>query len=267
MVLPEGTTVPPLPHLLVLAVGLAVLAGQLRRDRPRVSEAVVVAFAPWMVVGSSLHVLYQLGAAPDAVAPFLGSPAVYATTALAAGAVWLLSRRISPQPLRVLAGIGVTLLVVTVSATLAVGGVRRLVVPIIALLAGVVLGLVAWYVLRGRRPTETATTGRVGLLVVLAHAIDGVSTAAGVDVLGFGERTPASRAIMDLAGALPTAELIGVGWLFVLVKLVVATAVVALFAEYVREAPSRGYALLGVIAAVGLGPGAHNLLLFAVAGG
>ena len=101
--------------------------------------------------------------------------------------------------------------------------------------------------------------------MIVSHALDGVSTAAGVDLLGFGERTPASRAIMEVAAALPTADLLGVGWLFVLVKVVVASAVVVLFAEYVREDPTPGYSLLGLIAAVGLGPASHNLLLYAVA--
>jgi uncharacterized membrane protein len=32
-----------------------------------------------------------------------------------------------------------------------------------------------------------------------------------------------------------------------------------------QEEPREGAALLGFVAAVGLGPGAHNLLLFAIA--
>jgi len=58
---------------------------------------------------------------------------------------------------------------------------------------------------------------------------------------------------------------VGEGWLFLLVKLAVASAVVWLFAGYIRETPGEGYLLLGFVAAVGLGPAAHNLLLFAVA--
>ncbi|PHQ45435.1 DUF63 domain-containing protein, partial [Halorubrum sp. C3] len=52
---------------------------------------------------------------------------------------------------------------------------------------------------------------------------------------------------------------------FLLVKLAVASAVVWLFAAYVREEPAEGYLLLGFVAAMGLGPAAHNLLLFSVA--
>ena len=107
--------------------------------------------------------------------------------------------------------------------------------------------------------------GGVGALAVVAHALDGVSTAVGVDVLGFGERTPLSRVIIETAAALPTAEVLGAGWLFVVVKLAVACVVVVLLADLVEEDPREGSLLLGFVAAVGLGPGAHNLLLFAIA--
>jgi len=265
MVLPAGTSVPPLPYLLVLLGGAATVGWFLRRERPAVTADVVLALAPWMVVGAALHVLYQIGAAPAAVAPFLGTPAVYVSTAIVAGAVWLLALRVSDAPAFRLGVVGSGLLLVAVTFALTVGGVERVAVPLGALVVGVALGVGAWLAVGRLRPDDVAATGYVGLLVVVAHALDGVSTAAGVDLLGFGERTPASRAIMEVAAALPTADLLGVGWLFVLVKVAVAAGVVVLFAEYVREDPTPGYALLGLIAAVGLGPASHNLLLYAVA--
>ena len=267
MVLPEGTAAPPLPHLLVILAGVVAVGGLLWRERPAVTEAVVLALAPWMVAGASLHVLYQVGAVSPLVAPFLGTPAVYVSTAVVAGATWLLARRYAASPELRLAVVGSGLAITAVAFTLVVGGVVRLVVPLGALVAGVGLGALLWRALLWLRPAETAASGFVGPLVLVGHAVDGVATAAGVDLLGFGERSPASRAVMDVAGSLPTAELLGVGWLFVLVKLAVAAAVVVLFAEYVREEPSQGYSLLGLIAAVGLGPGVHNVLLFVVAVG
>lgn len=267
MVLPAGSSVPPLLHLLVLAAGAAIVGWLLRRERPTVAEDTVLALAPWMGVGATLHVLYQVEAVPPAVAPFLGTPAVYVSTSVVAGAVWLLARRLADSPEWRLGVVGGALLILTVTFTLTVGGVERVVVPLAALVAALVLGAAGWIAIARFRPDDVATSGSVGLLVLLAHAIDGVSTAVGVDLLGFGERSPASRAILDVAAALPTAELIGVGWLFVAVKVLVAAGVVVLFAEYVREEPTPGYALLGLIAAVGLGPGTHNLLLYAVAAG
>jgi len=267
MVLPAGSELPPLPYLLVLVAGAAVVGWLLRRERPAVTEDVVLALAPWMVVGAALHVLDQIGAAPAAVAPFLGTPAVYLSTAVLAGAVWLLTRRFVDAPAFRLGVVGSGLAMATVAFTLVVGGVDRVAVPLGALVVGLGLGAGTWWALGRLRPDDVAASGYVGLLVIVAHALDGVSTAAGVDLLGFGERTPAARVIMEAAAALPTAEVLGVGWLFVLVKVGVAAAVVVLFADYVREEPTPGYALLGLIAAVGLGPGAHNLLLYAVAGG
>jgi uncharacterized membrane protein len=104
------------------------------------------------------------------------------------------------------------------------------------------------------------------VVAVFGHALDGVSTAVGVDLLGSGERSPIPAAIMEFAGSLPTASAIGQGWLFVLVKLLIAAAVLLLFADFIQEDPVQGNAALGVVAAVGLGPGTHNILLFAAAG-
>jgi len=107
--------------------------------------------------------------------------------------------------------------------------------------------------------------GPTGPLVLFAHALDGVSTAVGVDILQYGERTPLPRLIIDTARSLPTAEFVGAGWLFVAVKIALASLIVVYLADLVRDDPTRGNLLLGLVAAVGLGPGTHNLVLFAVA--
>jgi len=67
-------------------------------------------------------------------------------------------------------------------------------------------------------------------------------------------------------GRLPTADLLGTGWLFVLVKLAVAAAIVVLLADYVAEEPVEGNLLVVLVAAVGTGPAANNLTLFLVGG-
>ena len=87
-VLPDGSTVPPLPALLVLLVALVAVFLALRRISPQVTDRVVVAFAPWMVCGSSLYVLSQKEAIPELVAPLFGSPTVYVSLAVLAGACW-----------------------------------------------------------------------------------------------------------------------------------------------------------------------------------
>ena len=99
----------------------------------------------------------------------------------------------------------------------------------------------AWVGLTRLRP-EAAVTGGVGALAVFAHALDGVSTAIGTTQLGFGERTPVSRLLLELGG-LPAVPILGEGWLFLLVKLGVASVVTWLFAAYIRETPTEGYLL------------------------
>ena len=220
---------------------------------------------------ATLHVLYGIGSLPAVVAPLAGTGAVYLTTAVIVGAVWLIADSVSPQTVpATLTASGLAVFVPAVGFALSIGLERGTLAPAwpaAAVVITIVVTAAAWLALGRLRPAATAATGRVGLLVVFSHALDAVSTSVGVDVLGFGERTPLSAVILEAAAALPTADAIGTGWLFVLVKLAVVGGVVVLFREYVEDEPTEGYLLLGLIAAVGLGPGVHNLLLFTVTAG
>lgn len=270
-VLPSGFALPALPYLVGLLVAAAVAAGLLYRRRPLVTEATVAALTPWMAAGGGLYALFQFGAVPSAVAPLFGSPAVYVSVGVLAAVVWA---AVADRPADrwemtsapgVLAGSGGLLLASTlvaagIAAASTAGG--RPGASATILVVALVVTAAVWAGLR--RLATVEATGSVGILVVFAHALDGVSTAVGYDLLGFGEQTPLSRIIIHVGEALPTAEVIGAGWLFVAVKLLLAAGIVALFEEYVREDPTEGYLLLALITAVGLGPGAHNLVLFAL---
>ncbi|GAA0458811.1 DUF63 family protein [Halococcus dombrowskii] len=270
--LPAGSALPPIGYLLVLAVAFVAVAVSLRRIGPCVTDRVVVAFAPWMVLGSSCYVLYQVHGVPPVLRPFFGSPTVYLSVATVAGATWaatavagLPADRWRPPSVPGIVGLsGSVLALVAVGWALA-GGAPGLTIawPALGIVVAVILAAAVWSGLRRAVP-KTQVTGAVGALVVFGHTLDGVSTAVGLDVLGFGERSPVSRAIIEFAAGLPTAEIIGAGWLFILVKLVLAALVVVFMSDYVREEPAEGYLLLGAVAAVGLGPGAHNLLLFTI---
>lgn len=269
--LPTGFTVPPWPYLLALAGGVVGVGYGLVRRRPAVTARHVLGLTPWVLVGAALHVLYVVESLPSVVAPFAGTGAVYVTVAVIAGASWLVADAVRPQtvPATLAAG-GLAVAVPTLGATLLVGVMENTLAPgwpAAGAVVAVLLTAAVWGLLRRRWPAVTAATGWVGVLAVFGHALDAVSTTVGIDVLGFGEQTPLSRMILDAAAALPTADAIGTGWLFVLVKLGVVSAVVVLFADYVDDEPSEGFPLLGVIAAVGLGPGSYNLLLFAISGG
>ena len=264
-ILPAGTTLPPAPHLLVVLLATGGVVAALRRRRPRVTGRRVLALAPWMALGSAAHVLYVVDALPPLLAPFAGSPTVYLTVGALAGGAWLAADAARPDRVAAtLAAAGALCLVPVVAVAVGTGvspaGARW---SAVAFALSVPIAGGAWAGLLRVRP-ETAVTGGVGALAVFGHALDGVSTAVGTTQLGFGERTPLSRILLELGGV-PPIPVLGEGWLFLLVKLAVATAVTWLFAAYVRETPAEGYPLLGFVAAMGLGPAAHNLILFSVA--
>jgi uncharacterized membrane protein len=268
VVLPSDFALPGLPYLVGLLAAAAAVGVLLYRTRPPVTDAVVTALGPWMAAGGGLYALYQVDAVPASVAPVFGSPAVYVTVGVVAGATWL---GVADRPADewrptsapgLLASVGAALLVGVLAAAAAATD------PAVGLSALILLGSTVaagavWAGLRGLR--DVSATGSVGALAVFGHALDGVSTAVAYDHLGFAEQTPLSRLVLRAGEALPTAELVGAGWLFVVVKLALAAVVVALFESYVREDPEEGYLLLGLVTAVGLGPGAHNVVLFAIA--
>lgn len=266
--LPAGFALPPLPYLLAIVLaGGAVAVGLYRRD-PAVSDRLVLALVPWMLAGAWLHVLYVVGAAPDFVDPLLGTPSAYLSTAVLAGAVWLGidTADVRTETAFAVAGAGFAALALAVGLRSGLAdGTFAPAWPVVAAALGVVLGLAVWFGARRAYP-GVADAGAAGALAVVAHSVDGVSTAIGIDVLGAAERTPLSRAIIEFGATLPTADLLGSAWLFVLVKLALGAGITALLAESVREAPRQGRLLLVFVAAVGLGPGAHNLLLFAITG-
>ena len=268
MILPEGFALPPASYLLGLVAATLAVGALVLRVRPPVRERTVLAFAPWMVVGAALHVLSVIDATPRVVAPLLGTPSVYVSTFVLAGAVWV-GGEIVDAPDRVLGTGGLLAAVLAIGIVLRIGAQLGVLVPFwstVALALSVLLSGLAWLGFRATLPSAANATGAAGLFVVFAHVLDGISTAVGIDVLEVAERSPLPRTIMEFAGTLPTAETIGVGWLFVLAKLALALGIVWLMAEYVEDAPGEGYLLLGAIAAVGLGPGVHNLLLFTIAG-
>jgi uncharacterized membrane protein len=282
-ILPEGFALPGLVYLVPLVLTLLATVGVLVFLDPEVTDWTVVAFAPWMMLGAVLHVLYRQDVLygqdvyPDIIQPLFGTPTVYLTTATLAAAVWSFStllaamRRTGSNDRQLgIVGGGFTVVFVTFAMVIGAnaGGLTATSAfwPVIGLVVAGVTAAVAWLVLSLTFTDAAAVTGAPGALVVFAHSLDAISTAIGVDVLGAGERTPLSAAILDLAADLPTAELIGSGWLFILVKLLLALIIVAALEDLYRDAPRQARAVLGGVAAVGLGPGIHNLLLFAVTG-
>jgi uncharacterized membrane protein len=225
-----------------------------------------------MAAGGTLYALYQADVVPATVAPLFGSPAVYVTVFVVAGALWAAvadrpseSWELTGAPAS-LAGSGTAVLIATlvaaaVGSTPSAAGTTPLGSGAI-LLASLIVAVIAWQAVT--RFADITAMGAIGPVVVFGHTLDGISTAVGYDLLGFGEQTPLSRILLEAGETLPAPEFLGAGWLFVLVKVALGTALVVLFEEYVRAEPTQGYLLLALIAGVGLGPGFHNLVLFAI---
>lgn len=265
--------------LLVLTV---VVVALLYTIRPPVTQWLVVALAPWMASGAALHTFYLLGEQfnrqiyPPVVEPFFSAPAVYLTTFVVMGAVWVVSAIVGGAMSSVteerddvaqyLGATGVGVLI-TLTALLVWQGLDRQltldpIIPIVGLIGAMVLTFIVYVLIGTWRTYIIAEARLVGALVLFAHLLDGVTTAIGRDVLGIGERSVLSARIMEFAADLPTAEYIGSGWLFAVVKLLLAVFIVVLFADYVSERPTRGNLFFAAIAALGLGPAMNNVFLF-----
>lgn len=270
--------VPDLAQALALLIGTLLVVVLLYAIRPPVTEPIVIAIIPWIVVGAILHVFYQMhlqapgGLFPEPLAPLFSAPSVYLTTFIMLGFIWLVATIIVPsnrhdrQIARYLgaAGVGVATPLVILAIWQGMGDAFELapILPILGLVISLAVTFVIFILIGIWRTYVIAHTRYVGALVLFGHIFDAITTAIGVELMGAGERSTLPRMIMDFAADLPTQPYLGEAWLFVLIKLVVATAIVVLFADYVHERPSEGNLFLAIIAAVGLGPGVHNFFLF-----
>ncbi|WP_330631641.1 DUF63 family protein [Halocatena halophila] len=264
LLLPAGFELPPPEYLLVVVgAGLCVLWGLFKRS-PAITQPLVVALTPWMATGATLYALSQVQWLPAAVRPFTTAPIVYLTVFAVVGGLLVLVGDRDPKAYSIRSTPGVIGLtglfvlgcvgVLAVQAALAHPPVT-IVWPAMAVAGTILASAAVWATIWQVAPDIVRVTGGPGLLVVVGHLLDGVSTAVGMTQLGFGEQTPLSRLLIDLGGV----------WLFVGVKLLLAVFVIWVLAEYVRESPSEGNLLLAVVAAVGLGPGIHNIVLFSIA--
>jgi uncharacterized membrane protein len=110
----------------------------------------------------------------------------------------------------------------------------------------------------------------MGLVVIWAHAVDGVANVVGIDwakELGLPAdlvpKHPVNRALIRVGEQFPETvqHFIGTAWPFLVVKLVAAVFVVWVFDEQIfEESPRYAILLLVAIVAVGLGPGTRDML-------
>lgn len=254
-------------------------------------KAFFYALFPFMLFGGALRVLEDAtDAAVDAgVEPIISyplntlfiSPLIYFTVfgiAIAAlvGSLRLADRGVVASAERTLGTVGGVALAVTLGYLVVLG----LTVEHVAFLPHVLLIIVGLatvlaygvYALADRYyPEINSGTGYVGLIVLWAHAIDGVANVLITDwadflalPVSYYPKHPANEIIMNVTEAVLPAgvfEAIGSAWPFLFVKLGVAVAIVWLFNEtFIEENPRYSYVLLVGVTAVGLGPGTRDML-------
>lgn len=264
MVLPAGTTLPPAIYLVGLLAAILGTAALLIRAKPSIQEETVLASSTWMVAGGTWYVVYERGLAPPSIEPLLSSPSVYGVAFVGAGVTWYLSLRAEVDPVGPLAITGLVGAALAAAGTLIAATSLTPVLPFAATVGAVVLAAILWWLLRAWEP-RVEVLGWAGVLTVFGHALDALTTVLGVIHLDFVERTPLSRLLLEFGGVI-SLPVLGAGWLFVLVKLVLGVGIAWLLAPMVRDEPTQGFLLLILVIAVGLGPGVHNVLLFTVAG-
>jgi uncharacterized membrane protein len=272
-ILPSGLVLPPLAHLFALVAATLLVGIGLFAIRPPVNQPLSLAMMPWIALGGMFHAFQQLGYFPGIVDPLFTAPSVYLTTFVITGFIWGLLGVIGTirgrpgKVTRNLGLVGTAVFAALISIVLASGlpaGVIEIVWPTVIVIGSLVLTALVVLIVSLWRTPLFLRVRYVAPVVLGAHVLDGVSTAVGADVIGMTERTPIPAAIMDLAAQLPTADVIGVGWLFVLVKVVIPLAIVLGFHRYVADEPVESTLLLTFVAAVGLGPAANNIILFLI---
>jgi uncharacterized membrane protein len=283
---PGYTLVSEVGYVVVLLVALTGLIFLLRRLDVGRDPRLFFALVPFVLFGGALRVVED---ANDSVADpliaypwntLLISPIIYVTVFLVTlatlvAAVAAERRGLVTDHERPVAVVGSLALAAGVGylALLAAAGrasfhpqVLVATLLIATASAAAVHGLVGQFA-----PWVNEGTGRVGPVVIWGHAVDGAANVVGLDwmpALGAGRnlvpKHPVNRAIVDVTGAvLPESVLAVTGdaWPFLLVKLVAATLVVALFDEAIfEESPRYAVMLLIAVLAVGLGPGTRDML-------
>ncbi|MFC7154313.1 DUF63 family protein [Halomarina halobia] len=292
-------------YTLVSEVGYAatlvfMLAGVLfllrRLDLVRERSA-FFALVPFMFFGGALRVVEDANDAAVAASgvdqlvayplnTLLISPVIYFTVfaitlASLLAAVWLERADVVEHYETPLAAFGTVFLLGTLAYLyVVVTGRLEAVLPnagfypqmlVLTVLLSVFIAGVVYFAADRYAPEITAGTGLIALVVLFAHALDGVANVIAADwareiglPFEYVPKHPINEFIIEYSSVvLPEGVVTAIGsaWPFLLVKVVAATLVVYIFDETVfEESPRYAILLLVAIVAVGLGPGTRDML-------
>jgi len=277
-----------IPTLVLLLVGIIFIIRRLEIERYR---AGFFALFPFMLFGGALRVVEDANAASYAYnsemaiqlpwSGFIISPLIYFTVffiALVAvvSSIWLDRNGYVSGYEYPLAGIGTALLTVTVAylgytaATEPYSEFYPL-IPLVTLVGATLATAITWFAIVRFAPDLNRGTQYMGIVVIWAHAVDGVANVVGLDwatTLGLPAnlvpKHPINAAIANTtADVLPASVVSATGsaWPFLFVKLAAAVFVIWIFDETVFEDNPRYAVLLMItVVAVGLGPGTRDML-------
>jgi len=274
--------------LIFMLVGVLFLLRRLGVGRDR---SLFFALVPFMFFGGALRVVEDANDAAFAAVgslpipyPFntlIISPLIYFTVfalALAAlvAAVTLERRGYVEGYQTPLLAAGTALLAVTLAYLFGLSFTTDYVslypqILVVVLALSSVIAAVVYAGLGRYSPEVLAGVRTMGLVVLFAHAVDGVANVVASDwavELGlpgyYSAKHPLNRLIVGFAETvLPESALAVVGdsWPFLLVKIIAPVVVLYLFDERVfEESPRYAVLLLIAIVAVGLGPGTRDML-------
>jgi len=289
---PGYTTVSTLSYMVVLIFMLAGVYLLLQRfDLDPYSEF-FFAVVPFMLFGGALRTVedsfvaaQRAGVSPAVDFPAsaaLISPFIYFTVFFIALAAFLVAKYLERSGITdtyhyPLAAMGATVLALTVGYLVQLSFTTEYVdwyplVTVATVGLATVFAAGAYYGLERFVPRVNEGTGLMGAVVVWGHAIDGVANVIasdwtgvfGIPGSGYSAKHVVNRILIDVTNAVQPAsvtEVIGNSWTFLVVKLVVAIAILAIFDDqFFEESPRYAVMLLGAILAVGLGPGTRDML-------
>jgi uncharacterized membrane protein len=285
---PGYTLVSEVGYALTMLLALLGVVFLLRRLDVGRDRELLYALFPFMLFGGALRVVEDafdgLSAADAAISfpwnTLIISPVIYftmfaITLAALLGSIWLRNSGVTDSYRSPLAGVGTALLAASVGYLTSLAFTTEFVdffpqITVIVLVASTLTAWLTWEAVERYAPEVNRGTHRMGLVVIWAHAVDGVANVVGIDwakELGLPAdlvpKHPVNRALIRVGEQFPEAvqQFLGTAWPFLVVKIVAAIFVVWVFDEQIfEESPRYAILLLVTIVAVGLGPGTRDML-------
>lgn len=292
---PGYTTVSTVSYAVVLVFMLVGVLLLLRKLDVQMSKRFYFALFPFMLLGGALRVVEDVNATfvsegVGMIIPFppvalIISPFIYFvmfgfTLATLIATITLERRGAIDEYEPLLGAVGAITLASTIAFLLYVSATSELVgfhpaIAVITLTVATAIAAAFWWASERYAPVINEGTGKMGILVVWGHSVDGTAnvlsldwtTALGVPV-SYGSKHVVNEAVVrytgrvyELLGQEWLADAIGTAWPFLIIKVGAAVAVVWVFDRQIfEESPRYAYLLLIAILAVGLGPGTRDFL-------